>query len=267
MCRVPVEVPMFGYDQATPYDVKFRFFGIPVRVNPFFWLIMALLGEWAYRADGPGYLLLWIACGFFSILLHEFGHAFFIRWFGSSTAIVLHGFGGYAINPDPPSSPWKRILISAAGPGAQLLLVALLFVSNEATGWASVSHLNSRLFAYLFLMNLFWAIFNLLPIFPMDGGMIFREIYVLARLRNADAAIYLTSMIVAGLLALRGITGILNVQLKVIDEILPSWLRPGMMMTMWFVLYVIMNYQLWQQAQQRRRYYDDPYDDTPPWRG
>ena len=55
----------------TPYDLRFRLLGIPVRIHPMFWLIMALLG-WENRNLGA--VLLWVACALVSILVHEFGH-------------------------------------------------------------------------------------------------------------------------------------------------------------------------------------------------
>ncbi len=258
---------MFGTDQPSPYDVRFRIFGFPVRVNPFFWIIMALFGEHFFRSHGIVGLLIWITCAFASILLHELGHAFMIRFYGSPSAITLTGFGGYAENPYPPTSPWKRFIISFAGPAIQLLLVGILWGSNELTNWAFFApQMIQLMFTILVLINLFWAILNLLPIYPLDGGRMLREVFQIGRLRNPDSAIHITSMIVSGLLILRGVTSFMQIEIKIIDDILPIWLRPTLFMTIWLVMFFIMNYQLLQIANRRRRYYSDPYDDdTPPW--
>jgi membrane-associated protease RseP (regulator of RpoE activity) len=228
---------------------------------------MALFGEGFFRMLGIEFLLLWVACGFFSILLHELGHALFIRWFGSPSAIVLTGFGGYAENPYPPRSPWKRLLISLAGPGSQLMLVGILYGTAELTGWPGQSVYLRWTFTFLLWMNLFWAIINLLPIYPLDGGRIIREIFVILRLRNPDPLTHIVSILFAGVMVLRGLLGFLQIRLRFVDDILPEWLRPGMFMTIWLVMFIVLNYQLYQMAIRRARYYRDPFDDDDslPW--
>ena len=89
---------MFGFPSPTPYDLKFRLLGIPVRVNPFFWALAAFLG-WNSES-GLVFLnriLVWIACVFISILVHEFGHVFAGRLFGRESNIILYSFGGLAV--------------------------------------------------------------------------------------------------------------------------------------------------------------------------
>ena len=60
---------MFGVSE-TPYDLRFHALGIPVRVHPLFWLGAALL---AGRADDLAVIVIWVACVFVSILVHEYG--------------------------------------------------------------------------------------------------------------------------------------------------------------------------------------------------
>ena len=62
---------MFGNEQPTAFDIKFRLAGIPVRVTPWFWIIMLLLGSHLFNDPdfGPLYLLLWVVCGFVSVRL------------------------------------------------------------------------------------------------------------------------------------------------------------------------------------------------------
>jgi stage IV sporulation protein FB len=89
------ETPVFIDHQPTSFDVTFRLGRFPVRVHPLFWLSMALIGlPWFDRSLLLG--LLWVACGFVSILVHELGHALAIRHYGSPASIQLIAFGGLA---------------------------------------------------------------------------------------------------------------------------------------------------------------------------
>jgi hypothetical protein len=80
----------------TPYDLRWRMLGTDVRVSPWFWLVSAIMG-WSAMEQGVVYLVLWIACVFVSILVHEFGHVLMGRVFGTDGHIVLYSFGGLAI--------------------------------------------------------------------------------------------------------------------------------------------------------------------------
>lgn len=259
---------MFGSDQPTPFDVRFRLGGIPVRVSPWFWIIMALLGSSVFHDDGPEYLLIWMFCGFVSILVHEMGHGVAARLFGSPVRVTLLAFGGVAETLYPPRTPFKRLLISFAGPAAGFGLLGMVIAVIVGTESVSLeSHLEAAL-QYLFVMNLFWNLFNLLPIWPLDGGKIGRELFAMARLRNPDATINITSMIFAGTLAAIGILAFVKVTIPGIEGKIPklifSYLSHSPMLTLWMVLFAFTNYQMWQMNQRRGFYSED--DDSPPWR-
>ena len=70
---------------------------IPVRVEPAFLLVSALFG-FRYLRIGLDVVLIWVACSFVSILVHELGHGFALKVFGQPSVIVLHGFGGVTIS-------------------------------------------------------------------------------------------------------------------------------------------------------------------------
>src|SRR5947209_18655190 len=111
----------------TAYDLNFRLFGVEVRVHPLFWLLSALLGPHDLQAEHCVLLLVvWIACVFVSILLHELGHVLVGRLFGSHGHIVLYSFGGLAVGSNDLPSRWLRIAVLLAGPGLQLVLFALV---------------------------------------------------------------------------------------------------------------------------------------------
>ncbi len=164
----------------TPYDLRFELAGTPVRVHPLFWLISAIFG-WDYMRMDNGFALvgIWIACSFVSILVHEFGHVWAGQLFGTRGHIVLYSFGGLAIGSNHLGVRWQRIVVSLAGPGIQLALYGVMWalmkyvlISSMAT-WPTLA-----LHAYLMMMfvNLYWPLFNLLPIWPLDGGMVSREL-------------------------------------------------------------------------------------------
>jgi Zn-dependent protease len=182
---------MFFEPNRTAYDLNFRIFGVDVRIHPFFWLVSALLGPHDLGVEhGVLLLFVWIACVFLSILLHELGHVLMGRLFGSRGHIVLYSFGGLAIGSSDLRRRWQRIAVLLAGPGIQLVLFAL--VAYLVGGVIpDVEILRARLaliqagtprvlvgasLLFLWQINLFWPFLNLLPIWPLDGGQVSREL-------------------------------------------------------------------------------------------
>jgi Zn-dependent protease len=184
---------MFGSVQSTPYDLRFRLFGIPVNVTPWFWLGGLILG-WSLADRGRFDLLaLFIASLFVSILVHEMGHALLAKRYGWPPEIFLFQFGGVAIfQPGYGYTTARSILISFAGPGAGFLLYGLVVVVQTAlmsSNWFSTlsdagrERVLNTLF-FLEVINLYWGLVNLLPVLPLDGGRISEAI--LARVRPWD---------------------------------------------------------------------------------
>lgn len=191
----------------TRWDLKWRMFGIPVRVHPLFWL-MALI--FSYQDRMPGDLLaITVVCIFISILVHEFGHAFCQRHYGDrANHVVLYQMGGLAVGSREPSRVWPRVAISLAGPGAGFVLggLALLAEWGFETGRLPVPglHLLWAIGALIWI-NFVWGVFNLLPIFPLDGGNIARAIIKHRARRNADLKFFTLSFwagVIAALLCL-----------------------------------------------------------------
>ena len=112
--------------------MKFPFFGVPVSVHWSF-LIVAFFG--INRFDSAVEVGGWTLAVFVAVLLHEAGHAFTARAYGSAdVAITLFALGGYTTwVPKPSMGPGKRFLVSAAGSavgiavGASLILWFLVF--------------------------------------------------------------------------------------------------------------------------------------------
>ncbi len=201
-------IAVFFEPNETAYDLRWRMFGTPVRVHPLFWLIAVLLGYDATIRLGVGYVLAWVGCVFVSILLHEFGHVWMGRLFGSHGHIVLYSFGGLAIGSNSLKSRWQRILVLLAGPGIQLALWGLLWwnrrliVHAVQPAWQEPVDI---ILDMLLWINWGWPILNLLPIWPLDGGQVTREVCQ-AIMRDRGTAFSLgISMVVSGVLAVHAL--------------------------------------------------------------
>jgi len=143
---------------------------------------------------------------FLVVTLHEFGHALACRQVGgTANKIVLWPLGGVAYI-DPPPRPAATLWTIAAGP---LVNVVLLGLSYALTIWARHSglrltapHAYKLLWAMCF-MNLGLLIFNLLPIYPLDGGQILRSLlwFVLGRARSLKVVAVLGLLGAVGLIA------------------------------------------------------------------
>jgi Zn-dependent protease len=148
---------------------NFRLFGIPVTVEPVFWLLVVFLGAHREKID---LVAIWVAVCFVSILAHELGHALAVRRLGISPSIRLHSMGGLTTWPRTRSvTPGQYIFVSFAGPLAGFLLAGAVWA---ATPWFdAVPDLRARV-AWLDLLwvNVAWGCLNLLPILPLDGGNI-----------------------------------------------------------------------------------------------
>ena len=195
---------VFFEPNETSYDLRWRMFGTPVRVHPMFWLMSLILGYDATIRHGVGFVLAWVGCVFVSILLHEFGHVWMGRLFGSHGHIVLYSFGGLAIGSNQLSRRWQRVLVLLAGPGIQLLLWAVL----EFGGLRLILSVppESRRSAALILsmlveINKFWPLLNLLPIWPLDGGQVAREVCQAIMSARGTTVSLGISMVVSGVLA------------------------------------------------------------------
>lgn len=151
--------------------LSFSLFGIPIVVQPFFWVISVLLGLGiASNPDTPkGAMLAWVITVFLSVLIHELGHAVAIRAHRLQPSIELQGFGGATTWPRSAKlSRLSLIVISLAGPFAGFALALGAWVVSGAM--AAPSPLLDFLLSNLVVVNLVWGVVNLLPVIPFDGG-------------------------------------------------------------------------------------------------
>jgi Zn-dependent protease len=144
---------------------------------------------------------------FLIVMLHEFGHALACRQVGgTANRIVLWPLGGVAY-VNPPQRPGATLWSLAAGPlvnVAFLVILLLLGTLNRSTGWADAIPNAHPFLRTLWLINLGLLIFNMLPIYPLDGGQILRSLlwFLLGRARSLMAATVIGFAGVLGLIAL-----------------------------------------------------------------
>ena len=120
----------------TQGDLFFTFFGNPVRIHPFFWLIAVFLGDWDAKWGGSPVipLLVWVVVLLVSIFCHELGHALAMQWYGFRPRIILYGMGGLAVPEGGPgfverrSETVRQVVISAAGAVAGFVVAAVVYV-------------------------------------------------------------------------------------------------------------------------------------------
>jgi Zn-dependent protease len=256
--------------ERTPYDLRFRFLAFPVRIHPWFWLGSILLG--ANTLDrGAEYLAIWVGVVFVSILVHELGHAVTFRLFGADADIVLYAFGGLAIPSHDVSGRWRRILISLAGPFAGFVVAGIVYGSNLALEWGQSSdrpapngpHL---LFLYwqLLWVNLIWGLFNLLPVYPLDGGQVSRELCGMKWGPRGKRISLQISFVVALVMVAYSLICALDMRgagIGLVKE-LPWWIPPGSAYTA--ILFGVLAYESYQ-LMKRIEWADTHWDDRVPW--
>jgi len=146
-----------------------RLFGTNVYLSPGFLL---LLGLYFWRF-GAGYAAVFSVAIIVSLLVHEFGHVFAVKWFlKSESRVLLWMLGGLCIH-EPTRDTRKQIGISLMGPAFGFVLGALSFL---ATAFAPATAPDSlrQFLAIMIFVNVFWTAINLLPIQPLDGGQALR---------------------------------------------------------------------------------------------
>jgi Zn-dependent protease/predicted transcriptional regulator len=160
-----------------------RIAGIEIRVDPS-WIIIAALITFSlagyYRATLPSIPegSVWIAAlassllFFASVLLHELSHSLVARAKGMHVmGITLFIFGGVSRLRGEPAGPKEELQIAIVGPLASFALAALFYGASAVLPAGTLFY---EIAAWLSLVNLTLAVFNLVPGFPLDGGRIFR---------------------------------------------------------------------------------------------
>ncbi len=169
-----------------------RVFGIPIRAH--FLLLIALPFIMGWFTNPSMSVRLLGAVGLFaSVALHELGHSVVARAKGSYIQeIVLYPFGGAAKISNIPTRPLDEILVALAGPAVSLLLgIVGLFAGFLILG----AHPEANHYPLVFelgAINIALFVFNLFPVFPMDGGRVLRALIARKKGRLAATRIAVT---------------------------------------------------------------------------
>lgn len=201
-----------------------RFAGVDVYVH-WSWLVVAVI-EVKSRSGSFGSLF-WNVLEYLTlfavVLLHEFGHALACRQVGGQAdEIVLWPLGGVAY-VTPPARPGPTLWSIAAGPLVNLVLLiatAVMLALLPASDSDGIVFL--RAFA---VINFGLLVFNLLPIYPLDGGQILRALlwFFLGRARSLMVAAGLGLVAVVALLGLAMVKGSLWLGLLGVFALLSCW--------------------------------------------
>ncbi len=151
----------------------FSFKGIPVFASGWYLILMAYL---FMTAGVMAHGLIFVGIATFGILVHEFGHGLMARRLDLQPSIVLHGWGGLCAHR-PAKRDAHEAAITAAGPGAGLILglasLALQFyMGRYHAAWLTERPLAEVFLQYMVWVNVGWSILNLIPLWPLDGGQL-----------------------------------------------------------------------------------------------
>ncbi len=180
--------------------LELRLFGVPTRLHVSFAFTIVLL--WLLLGGpelGAGTLLIATAVVLQGVLLHELGHAVVGRAFGFTPTIELLAFMGLTRwgTKDRTVTPGQGLLIAFAGPAVSLIVGGAIFGAcfaagpvwvDAATAWHPEEVREAAVAAkttvpavfglsLLVMVNLFWAAYNLVPVLPLDGGMMLASFF------------------------------------------------------------------------------------------
>ena len=200
--------------------IYFSLFGVQVKIHPSIWVTLALMAYLLCGGEqGMLGMALFVVAGFLCIFAHEMGHAMAGRWLGACRPVVdMEWLGGSCTNNVCNLSRTKLIMTALAGPFTSMALVLpvlgwMMCSYGDADGavlrlWALVCGIvPASMFefcppmivlfcTYMVQVAVWWSLLNLLPIFPLDGGV------VMYHLLHAPRLLHIISMAVGGVLSL-----------------------------------------------------------------
>jgi Zn-dependent protease len=176
----------------------FTLAGIPVRATLGFLLLVAYYA-YSLRWGGMPAIGGWLIAVVVSFLVHEFGHALVARRFKLAPEVYLHGWGGLCAHQRAKSDRDDALII-IAGPLAGLALAGVI----AAVQWGMPRTIATSPFLHFFfesmwLINFWWSLVNLLPLFPLDGGQLFRLglLRVVKPAKKAERIVHIVAIAIA----------------------------------------------------------------------
>jgi Zn-dependent protease len=173
----------------------FRAFGINVWMHWSWFLVAAYQLQYRKNSyDSMAWAVAEYVSLFCIVLMHEFGHALACKQTGgSSDEIILWPLGGIAY-VRPPNRPGAQLWSLAAGPLVNVALLPVFFVVGFFAAHSGIYDGNPDLRRFLYmvgLINIALLVFNMLPIYPLDGGQILRSLlwFVIGPVRSLYTAV------------------------------------------------------------------------------
>jgi Zn-dependent protease len=161
----------------------FRVYGIRLEIHISFILLLMFFGYegWGHAGiEGVLWGVFFLISIFTCVALHELGHSLMALRFGIRVRrILLLPIGGMAQFDSIPKNPWKELAITVAGPAVNFALAAFFFFifrPGSVTLMIGLPLDVHSLGNAMIVSNLVMGVFNLIPVFPMDGGRIFRAV-------------------------------------------------------------------------------------------
>lgn len=186
-----------------------KLFGIDLYLHGTFWLL-PLFVLFDSLGGGTGYVafrLLFVFAVFGCVALHELGHALAAAAYGIRTRdITLYPVGGVASLERMPEKPLQEVAVALAGPAVNVAIAFGLLLGMSFSGmplpWQGAGDVAEMFVQQVLVANVFLALFNLLPAFPMDGGRVLRALLAtgMTRLRATQAAVTVSTVVAVGLL-------------------------------------------------------------------
>ncbi|MBT8406080.1 MAG: site-2 protease family protein [Deltaproteobacteria bacterium] len=191
-----------------------KFAGIDVFIHFTFVLLIGWVG-FLFWTRGNGLVsmiegIIFILLLFTCVVLHEFGHALAAKRYGIKTRdIILLPIGGVARLERMPENPRQELWVALAGPAVNVVIASILFlwlqISQTFEPFQNLTLTTGSFAERLLSANVFLALFNMLPAFPMDGGRVLRAL--LAYRLDYSRATQYAATIGQGMAFLFGILG------------------------------------------------------------
>ena len=205
--------------EAGPGIVIARFFGIPVYISPYWFVIAGVFiliyaNELAATLHGATRFIVaaaFVILLYVSVLIHELSHCVVARGYGLPVRrILLYPLGGFSEIEREAETPGREFLVAAAGPALSLVLAAAGYGLMRVVPPGTIA---GTLVSQLRWANLVVGIFNLLPGLPLDGGRMLRAVIWKLTGRPATstiAAAWAGRVIAVALFSIPFVTGRVN---------------------------------------------------------
>ncbi len=163
--------------------------GFPVTI-----VAVPLLVFWDRFERDPWLMAWWLALVTVSVLVHEGGHVVALRGYGFHPRVSLNALGGLTSTDETGHlSPGRSMVVSLAGPLTGIAFGITLHAGLVPIDGPTITWLRDA----SWLVNIGWSLINLLPIMPLDGGHVMRELVELASRRRGAAVAWLVTLMVA----------------------------------------------------------------------